>query len=116
MSSKNRKQLLRKKDSYKSRIVQLRGTSVSITNPELHEMAVFSTEDNFYKFRSLKDIGRLKVEGDVYKGVMIEGETRIVARITGQVFSFPVAICSSDADQKIKNAYTELNRQIAERE
>jgi hypothetical protein len=78
-----------------------------------HMERIFIKNDNFYTINSLKDIVKIKPKGDIYKGVIISsGETQLVARITGKAFSFPVVICNSDADRKIREAYAEIEQVI----
>lgn len=71
--------------------------------------------ENFYRLRTAGDIKHIKVNGDIYKGVIDRnGDTIIVARINEEVFSFPVVICDSNADQKIREAYAMLDQQQLE--
>lgn len=112
MSNKLRKLFIGKKNPKRTAIVR----SGQINFDESHTVVkvgdTFLEDDNFFKLKKLGDIVKVKGEGDLYKGVIVSsGETKLVARITGEAFLFPVAICSSDAERKIKEAYLSLNSQ-----
>ena len=108
MKDKLRKNVLsrkiQKKDDYRKDYNHINSAVIE------HDVAHIP-DNNFYKIKYVNDIIKIQEDGDIYKGIMVaSGETKIVARITGKAFSFPVAICSSDAEKKIREAYTILNQ------
>ena len=114
MSNKSKNVSMRRKAFDKKISLSKRNVSSRNTQTLLPSIKDSSYEELFFKINNLRDIVQLKEKGDIYKGVIsTSGETRIVARITGKAFSFPVTICSSSADRKIKEAYNKLKRQSA---
>lgn len=58
---------------------------------------------------SIKEINSILTEFNMYKGVIINGESCIAVRVSEQsVSTFPAFICNKHAEEKIDNAYNIL--------
>ena len=68
--------------------------------------------DAFYTAIALSDkaIMNIKEKGNVYKAVIIEGESKILARIENTVYNFPAFITVQGTKAKLTAAYAELKK------
>jgi len=57
---------------------------------------------------SEKSIMDIKVDGNLYKAVIVAGESKIVARIDDAVYNFPAIITAQGTRAKLIAAYAEL--------
>lgn len=55
-----------------------------------------------------KSILDIKIDGNVFKAVRIEGETKILARIEDAVYNFPAIVTAQGTRAKLIAAYAEL--------
>lgn len=66
----------------------------------------------FYTANSMTDkiILDINVEGDIYKAVIVEGNSKILARIDNTVYNFPAIISAPGTRAKLIAAYAELKK------